>query len=142
MKEGGANLAMLSRPEGQTALHLAARWGHVGVLQALIRHLEQSSVSTPGKAESASAAIVQEHDGVGVDMRGDGASENCSSSSSQSRSSSSAAGRKAVRAYALARNSHGQTALDEARTWGRRQCEEYLAVLTAELDLDDGFGKG
>ena len=102
LRESCADVGVVTQPEGLSALHLAARWGHVPVLQLLISHVK--SEQTAPVREPAAAV----HDAC-----------------DQLDSREATAG--ALQRLLGLRSNRGVTALDEACAWGRRLCCEYLA---------------
>lgn len=91
---------MLSSPETLTPAHLAARWGHVHILELLASHLQAHATLRPDQAVQPGEAG-QQFATFG-DEQG------------------------AFKALLELRSSAGNTVLDEARIWGRQRCCEYL----------------
>lgn len=103
LRDSCADVGVVTQPEGLSALHLAARWGHVPVLQLLISQV-QSEQTAPVREP---AAAVQDA---------------CEKLDSREATTG------ALKRLLGLRSKRGLTALDEACAWGRRLCCEHLAT--------------
>ena len=104
LREGGADITVQSQPECLTAMHLAARWGHVPVLELLVSHL-RAGQPTPILEPAAPVQSAPEEKMPPVEATG-----------------------QLKRLLGL-KSAKGNTAIDEARAWGRPRCCEFLAGL-------------
>lgn len=115
--EGNADTGVLSQPEGLSALHLAARWGHVPLLRLLMAHLQpptEGALSADRSATDARALLQDKSTVAQVILQhktGEG-----------------------MKPLLRLRSSKGNTAADEARIWGRDSCAEFLEQLSNTID--------
>ena len=102
--EGRAQACVLSSPEALTPAHMAARWGHLHILELLASHLQAGCSLQPVQARQLGESGAQ-CGTAGGDQEAAGPFD----------------------AMLELRSSNGSTALQEARIWGRRRCCEYLS---------------
>jgi hypothetical protein len=131
LKEARADAWLASWPEALTAAHLAARWGHVSVLQLLIRHTHYRRNSSALRASSLGRRAGADGQGQLEAAEQEGESReplkgNCWQSQPENEEAWDGSCEEYVRELLEMRSAQGRAVLDEAQLWKRIHCQELI----------------